>query len=80
MSVTIAATATAVNGLKLVEALNYDHQLCAVLIATRDDWAEILDSIQAVNPRKNLAAAVLKIREALGLEAAHAMDICQGRE
>ena len=78
MSATITTT-TAVNGLKVLEAVGYDHQLFAVLIAHRNDWPEILDTIPSPNLRKNAAASVAKIRKALALEFGHAMDICQGR-
>jgi hypothetical protein len=77
-SVTI--TAPAVNGLKLLEAVKFDRHLCAILIANRDDCREILDSIPTPDLRKNVAGAVLAIREALGLEADYALDICQESE
>ena len=71
---------TAVSGLKLVESCNFNRHIAGSIIATRDDWAELLDSIPAPDIRKHVAAAVWGIREALGLEADHALDICQGRE
>jgi len=77
MSATIT---TAANGLRLLEAVKFDCNLCAALIATRDDWQELLDSLPSRNLRKNVAVGVWGIREALGLEAAYALDICQGRE
>ena len=45
-------------------------------MATRDDWQELLDSLPSRNLRKNVAVGVWGIREALGLEAAYALDIC----
>ena len=81
MSATITATATATaNGLKLLEACNYDNRLCGAIIATRKDWPELLDSIPTPNLRKHVASVVWGIREALRLDAAYALDICQGRE
>jgi hypothetical protein len=71
---------TPANGLKLLEALNYDRHLCGLAMGTRDDWQELLDSIPAPQQRRNVAAVVYEIRQALGLEAAYALDICQGRE
>ena len=53
----------AVNGLKLLEAVKFDRHLCAVLIANRDDWQEILGSMP-VNQRKSVAAAAVAIRSA----------------
>ena len=70
-------TTTAANGLRLLEAVNYDRYLCGALIATRDDWQEMLDSIPTPDLRRNVAGVVWGIREALGLEATHALDICQ---
>ena len=57
-----------------------DMQLCD---SNRDDWRELLDSINSMpgsQSRRNVAAVVWGIREALGLEAAYALDICQGTE
>ena len=51
--------------------------LCAVLISREDNWEELLDSIPAADLRRNVAAAVLAIREALRLEADHALDLCR---
>ena len=62
------------------EAVKFDGHLCAVLIATREDWQELLDSIPQSHLRRNVAAVVWGIREALGLEADHAIEICQGVE
>ena len=76
MNATISAT---VNGSKLLEACNYDRRLCAAIIATRDDWQELLDSIIQPQQSRNVAV-VAAIREALGLEADHAIEICQGVE
>jgi hypothetical protein len=78
----MSATATitpAVNGLRLLEAVRFDYRLFASIAATRKDWQELLDSIPAPDLRRNAAGSVLTIREALGLEAAYALDICQGR-
>jgi hypothetical protein len=72
-------TATA-NGSRLLEAVNYNRYLFASIIAQRDDWEELLDSIPAPDLRRNAAGAVLAIREALALPAQHAFDLCQGRE
>jgi hypothetical protein len=72
MSATIT---TAPNGLRLLEAVKFDCNLCAALIATRDDWQELLDSLPSPNLRKNVAVGVGGIREALGLEAAYALWI-----
>ena len=77
MSATIA---TPVNGLRLLQAVNHNRHLFAVLVAQRDDWEEILDSVPAGQLRRNAAGAIFEIRRALGLEAEHALDICQGGE
>jgi hypothetical protein len=71
------ASPSAVSGSKLLEACNYDRRLLAVLIAQRDDWPDILDSIPAGQMRRNAAGAVYEIRTALGLEASFALGICQ---
>jgi hypothetical protein len=73
-----STTTTAVNGSRLLQACNFDRIICASIIATRDDWQELLDSITSPGLRKNVAAAVYEIRQALGLEADHALDIWQG--
>ena len=70
-------TTPAVDSLKLLEAVKFDRHLCGTLIATRDDWQEILDSMP-VNQRRNVAAVVVAIRSSLGMEADY--DVCQGRE
>jgi hypothetical protein len=75
-----STTTTAVNGSQLLEACNFDRIICASIISTRDDWQELLDSITSPGLRKNVAAAVYAIRQALGLEAGYALNICQGRE
>jgi hypothetical protein len=38
-----ATMTTAANGLKLLEALNYNRHLFAALVATRSDWQQLLD-------------------------------------
>ena len=58
-------TKPVVNGAKLFEACNYDRRLAASIIATRDDWQELLDSILP-RQRADVAHVVLQIREALG--------------
>lgn len=77
MSATITMTA---NGLRLLEAVNFDRYIAASIISTRDDWQEILDSIPAADLRRNLAGAVWAIRTALALAADYARAICEGRE
>jgi len=72
-------TTTAPNGLALLKACDYNRHICAALIATRDDWQELLDSIPE-QPRKNVAAVVWQIREAFGLDADYAREITQGKE
>ena len=72
------ATTPQVSGAKLVEACGYDHKLCGAFIAPRKDWQELLDSIPQPVTRRNVAAVILGIREALGLDALHALEICQG--
>lgn len=73
-----AMTTTTVNGLRLLEACGYDRRLCAVLIATRDDWQEVLDSIPTPELRRPVAATVFEIRASFGLPADHALDVVQG--
>jgi hypothetical protein len=77
MSATIT---TPVSGLGLLEAVGFNRHVAAAIIATRDDWKEILDSIPVAHQRRNVAHVVWGIREALGLEADHAIEICQGVE
>jgi hypothetical protein len=77
MSATI--TPTAVNGLLLLEAVRFEFRLFASIVAQRKDWEQILDSIPAGQLRRNAAGAIFEIRRALGLEAAYALDICQGQ-
>ena len=74
MSATTTTMPTA-NGSKLLAAVNYDRHICASIIATRDDWEELLDSITAPDLRRNVAHVVWGIRDALGLEADHAFDL-----
>lgn len=74
MSATITSEA---NGLKLLEAVDFNRYICASLIATRKDWQELLDSIPGQS-RRNVAAIVWQIREALGQEAEYAREITQG--
>jgi hypothetical protein len=74
-----AATTPVVNGQALIEICGFDRRLCAVLIATLDNWREILDSIRVPDQRKGVAAVVWQIREALGLEADYAREISSGR-
>jgi hypothetical protein len=74
------ATTTAANGSRLLEAVKFDNNLCASIIATRDNWEELLDSIPSPNLRKNVAVVVWGIRRGLGLQADHALEICQSRE
>jgi hypothetical protein len=71
---------TAPNGLKLLEATGYNRHICGALIATRNDWQELLASIPPGQPRRNVAAVVWGIREALGLKADYAREITQGSE
>jgi hypothetical protein len=81
MSASITTTAKALNGLKLLEACNYDRYLCAALIALQEDnWKELLDSIPVPGQRRNVAAAVFGIRQALDLEADYARVVFQGTE
>jgi hypothetical protein len=73
-------TTTAANGLRLLEVLKFDTNLCASIIATRDDCQELLDSIPSPNLRKNVASVVWGIRRALGLDADYALSIFQEKE
>jgi hypothetical protein len=75
MSSATTATTTSPNGSKLLAATNYDRHICAAIIAARDDWEELLDSIVMPQQRRNVAYVVLQIRQALGLEAVHALDL-----
>ena len=68
MKTSSATTVSAVNGAELLRICNYDHCLCAAIIATQDDrWREILDSIPP-NLRTNVSSYVERIRAALGHE------------
>jgi hypothetical protein len=75
-----AMITTAINGSRLLKACNFDRHLFATLVSERGDWREILDSLPPGPLRRNAAGAVFEIRIALGLEADHALDICQGTE
>jgi hypothetical protein len=78
----MSATTTAVNvnGLKLMEAAGFDHRLAGSIIATRDNWQEILDSIPVSHQRRNVAAVVGAIRLSLGLDANYAFEISSGHQ
>jgi hypothetical protein len=58
---------TEVSGLQILKACRYDFELCGAIIALRDDWEELLQSIEAPQLRRNVAAIVGQIRPALGL-------------
>lgn len=77
---TTTVTTRPANGLRLLEAVNYDRFVFASIVSLRDDWEQVLDSIPMSQPRRVVAAAIYGIREALGLQADYALDICQGRE
>ena len=62
-------TARPVNGLKLMEAVNFDHRLAASIIATRNDWQEILAMIPVSHQRANVGHVCREIRLSLGLSA-----------
>jgi hypothetical protein len=64
-----ASTIPTVNGLRLLEACNFNRHICASIIAQQDNWKELLDSISSPDLLKNVAVVVWEIREALGLEA-----------
>jgi hypothetical protein len=68
-------TTLAVNGQALLQAVGFDRRLAAALIATRPDWEQLLDSIVVFQERKNVAHVVFEIRQALGLEADHALEL-----
>ena len=74
MSATI--TTTAVNGSKLLEACGYDRRLAAIVICAQPDseQKELLDSITPAL-RRNVAAAVAEIKEALGQDSGYAREI-----
>ena len=67
-------TTLAVNGQALLQAVGFDRRLAAALIATRPDWEQLLDSIVVFQERK-VAHVVFEIRQALGLEADHALEL-----
>ena len=56
-----------VNGARLLDALQYDRRLAAVLICTRKNWKEILQTIGSPNQIKGVEAMVIMLRESLGL-------------
>jgi hypothetical protein len=71
------ATAT-LDGSRLLKACNYDHRLCASIVASQGNWEQLLDSITSPDLRRNVASIVWQIRESLGLEADYALKITQG--
>jgi len=73
----MSATTAAVNGLALLKVLNYDDRLAAAVIAIRDDWQALLDSIPSPNLRRNVAALTWQVRESLGLEAEYAKQLAE---
>ena len=62
-----ATTIPAVNGSRLLEAVNFDRYICAAIITQQANWEELLDSIQSPNLRRDVAAVVFEIRQSLGL-------------
>jgi hypothetical protein len=73
-------TATGVDGAALLEACNYDRRLCAAIVATQDDWQELLESIPQSHARRGVADIVSGIRQALGLDAEDAERIARGED
>ena len=79
MKMSAITTTTPVSGLKLLEACNFNRHICASIIATRDDWPELLNSIPSGPSRKNVAVVVAEIREALGQDSGYARQIAARR-
>ena len=50
-----------------MQAVNFDHRLAASIIATRDDWQEILATIPVSDQRANVGHVCREIRLSLGM-------------
>jgi hypothetical protein len=71
-------TSLAVSGSKLLAACNFDRRLCGAVIASQDNWQELLRTISTKQLRRNVAIIVWQIREALGKDFDYAREITQG--
>jgi hypothetical protein len=56
-----------VSGAKILAACRFNFELAGSIIAPRDDWEELLQTIDAPHLRKCVAAIVGQLRPALGL-------------
>ena len=65
-----AKPATAISGQRLLECAGFDRRLCASIIVARPDeeQEQLLATIVVDDQRENVACAVRRIRQALGLE------------
>ena len=68
------------NGAKLLKSCDFDHRLCAALIALQDNWHPLLESIGEGPLRRSVARFVWEFREASGKDCDYAKAVCQGRE
>jgi hypothetical protein len=57
----------AVNGSRILHAVNYDHAVCASVIADKKNYKQLLESIVSPELIKNVGALVISIRQGLGL-------------
>jgi hypothetical protein len=73
-------TSLAVSPSKLLKACNYDQRLCGAVIASQDNWEELLRTLGPGQVQRNVAFVVWQIREALGKEDFdYAREITQGQ-
>jgi hypothetical protein len=63
-----ASEVKVVDGIKLLQACRYSHELCALAIVLSGQEEELLDSIGAVKLKEDVGAVVLAIKQALGRE------------
>jgi hypothetical protein len=61
--------------------VGFNRYVAAAIIVTRseEEQEQLLDSIQASNQRRSVAASLAAIRLSLGLPADHALEISSGR-
>lgn len=74
----LSETDSQVSGAKLLEACNYDHRLCGVVIASQDgNWQELLRTMGPSQLQRNTAMVVWQIRAALGKDCDLARELTQ---
>jgi hypothetical protein len=75
---TLQKTDSQVSGAKLLAACGYDHRLCGAVIASQDNWQELLETIGPGQLQRNVAMIVWLVRQACGKDFDYAREITQG--